>query len=70
MNRFEAMSAVALGYADEIYNLRKEAARYRAALEQIVRIAPVKMQHHDEYWDGVNVGVDECKDMSLSGRES
>ena len=35
MNRFEAMSAVAMSYADEICNLRAENARYRAALEEI-----------------------------------
>ena len=40
------------------------AARYKAALEQIVRIRPASANYDDAYWAGVNSGVAECQDIA------
>jgi hypothetical protein len=40
---------------------KAQAARYRAALEEIARIAPAKTHFDDAYWTGINDGVAECQ---------
>ena len=49
---------------DEAERTRAEAARYRAALEEIVLIRPVSTNYDDAYWAGVNSGVAECQDIA------
>jgi len=36
MRRFEALNLAAIGLADQVHELKKEAARYRAALEEVL----------------------------------